>query len=85
MNNSQTTLAGSLALIVVLGVFGSWLLLFSAPSDADIDVKRQPPEPLPTLSVQALNQQLTGRQIKGSLPVNLNDAGLGRQDPFASQ
>lgn len=85
MTNAQTTIVGSLALIIVLGVFGSWLLVFATPNATDIDAKRQPPQPLPTVSMQALSQQLAGREIKGSLPINLNDAALGRQDPFANQ
>lgn len=85
MTKGQVALVSSLALVLVLAGYGSWLLLFSRPGTAEIDAKRQPPQPLPAVSVQGLSEQLADVQVQGSLPINLEAAGLGRQDPFASR
>lgn len=85
MNKTETTLVASLALVLVCAGYGSWLFLFSRPGDADIAAKRQPPQPLPVVTVDNLSQSLQGLEVKGSLPIGLENAGLGRQDPFANQ
>jgi len=86
MTTSQQTIAGSLWMVIIFVVFGIWLSVFSKPSAADIAAKSQPPEALPTIAIDQLSQQAAGREIKGSLPINLGGAGLGgRQDPFAGQ
>ena len=85
MSSKQTTLFGSVALLLVFGIFGWWLFIFSKPSAADISAKTQPPTPLPVISLQQVAQETANLEIKGNLPINLNDAGLGRQDPFASR
>ena len=85
MTKNQQTLIGSAWLLIVFGVFGAWLAMFAKPSEAEISARQQPPTPLPTIAVNQLNQQITGLEVKGSLPINLGDAGLGREDPFAGQ
>ena len=85
MTASQQTIAGSLWMIIIFVAFGVWLSVLSKPSAADIASKSQPPEALPVIAIQQLNQQAAGREIKGNLPIDLGTAGLGRQDPFAGQ
>lgn len=85
MTKSQQTLVGSVWLIIVFGAFGVWLAIFAKPSEVEIGARQQPLAPLPTIAVNQLSQQITGLEVKGSLPINLGDAGLGREDPFAGQ
>lgn len=85
MTNNQQIIIGSLWMIIVFVVFGVWLSVLSKPSAADIASKSQPPEALPVIATQQLTQQTIGREIKGSLPIDLGAAGLGRQDPFVGQ
>jgi hypothetical protein len=85
MTNNQLIIIGSLWMIIIFVVFGVWLSVLSRPSAADIASKSQPPEALPVIAAQQLSQQAVGREIKGSLPIDLGTAGLGRQDPFAGQ
>jgi hypothetical protein len=85
MTPNQQTVAGSLWLIIVFVGFGIWLGVFSKPSPAEIAAKRQPPAPVPTVTLQQLNQLAVGHEVKGSLPIDLEAAGLGRTDPFAGQ
>ncbi len=85
MTAQQTTIAASVALLAVLLGFGIWLIALSNPSPELVAAKEQPPQPLPSLSVDQLQQQAGSRQIFGALPIDLNLAALGRLDPFANR
>ncbi|MCA9388690.1 hypothetical protein KC644_02905 [Candidatus Berkelbacteria bacterium] len=71
-------------IVITILIFGYWLFS-SQPSQAEIDNLRQPQAPLPVVNFNNLeDSNFTDKQIFGDIPVNLDNAGLGKEDPFVS-
>ncbi len=80
--NRMVLVAGGLVGLVFI-VF-SYLIVTASPSESEIEALRQPFAPLPVINLQTLSsEEFLNRPIHGGLPIDLESAGLGREDPFA--
>lgn len=81
--NNRTTLVIGLVLLLLAGT-SAWWLMSATPSVVAIESAKTPLTPVPTPNLTLLDEaSFRDRAVYGTLPINVDPNGLGRDDPFA--